>query len=103
MNTTTYACSKYPHPDDYSDSTISRIQRKVTTIKTRYPETVDAAKSVTLDAAPDLDAIETALDNLLAAMEDVDRLADDDNRPAVAAALSVERLAYAQYYATVED
>ena len=99
----TTACSKFPHPDDCENNIVSRIQRKVATIKARYPETVDTAKSAALDAAPDLDAIEDALDNLIAAMDDVDNLADDDNRPAVSAALSIERLAYAQYYATVED
>jgi hypothetical protein len=102
MNSTN-ACSKFPHPDDCENNIVSRIQRKVATIKSRYPEMIDTAKSRTLDAAPDLDAIEDALDNLLAAMDDVDRLADDDNRPAVAAAMSIERVAYAQYYATVED
>lgn len=42
-----------------------------------------------------------ALGNWQAAISDTDRLADDDNRPAVAAALSIERMAYAAFVATL--
>ena len=103
--TTTYTttCTKYPHPEDESNNIFSRIERKVNDIKRRYPEAVDTAKSRTLDAAPDLDAIEDALDNLIAAMDDVDHLIDTDNRPAVAAALEIEARAFQSFYATVED
>ena len=102
--TTTYTttCTKYPHPDDDRNNIFSRIERKVSDIKRRYPEAVDTAKSAALDAAPDLDAIEDALDNLIAAMDDVDHLIDTDNRPAVAAALKIKDMARAAYIATLE-
>ena len=102
--TTTYTttCTRYPHPDDDRNGIYDRIERKVNDIKRRYPEAVDTAKSAALDAAPDLDAIEDALDNLIAAMDDVDRLADDRS-PATAAALEIEARAFSAYYATVED
>ena len=102
--TTTYTttCTKYPHPEDESNNIFSRIERKVSDIKRRYPEAVDTAKSAALDAAPDLDAIEDALDNLIAAMDDVDHLIDTDNRPAVAAALKIKDMARAAYIATLE-
>lgn len=102
--TTTYTttCTKYPHPEDESNNIFSRIERKVNDIKRRYPEAVDTAKSAALDAAPDLDAIEDALDNLIAAMDDVDHLIDTDNRPAVAAALKIKDMARAAYIATLE-
>ena len=104
MDTPTYTtvCSKYPHPEDESNNIFSRIERKVNDIKRRYPEAVDTAKSAALDAAPDLDAIEDALDNLIAAMDYVDRLADDHS-PATAAALEIEARAFQSFYATVED
>ena len=104
MDTPTYTtvCSKYPHPEDESNNIFSRIERKVNDIKRRYPESVDTAKSAALDAAPDLDAIEDALDNLIAAMDDVDHLIDTDNRPAVAAALKIKDMARAAYIATLE-
>ena len=102
--TTTYTttCTKYPHPEDESNNIFSRIERKVSDIKRRFPEAVDTAKSAALDAAPDLDAIEDALDNLIAAMDDVDHLIDTDNRPAVAAALKIKDMARAAYIATLE-
>ena len=102
--TTTYTttCTKYPHPEDESNNIFSRIERKVNDIKRRYPEAVDTAKSAALDAAPDLGAIEDALDNLIAAMDYVDRLADDRS-PATAAALEIEARAFQSFYATVED
>ena len=102
--TTTYTttCTKYPHPEDESNNIFSRIERKVSDIKRRYPEAVDTAKSAALDAAPDLGAIEDALDNLIAAMDYVDRLADDRS-PATAAALEIEARAFQSFYATVED
>ena len=102
--TTTYTttCTKYPHPEDESNNIFSRIERKVNDIKRRYPEAVDTAKSAALDAAPDLDAIEDALDNLIAATDDVDHLIDTDNRPAVAAALKIKDMARAAYIATLE-
>lgn len=93
---------KYPHPDDCENGIYARIERKVNDIKRRYPEAVDTAKSAALDAAPDLDAIEDALDNLIAAMDDTDRLADDHS-PATAAALAIEARAFSAYYATIED
>ena len=102
--TTTYTttCTKYPHPEDESNNIFSRIERKVSDIKRRFPEAVDTAKSAALDAAPDLDAIEDALDNLIAVMDDVDHLIDTDNRPAVAAALKIKDMARAAYIATLE-
>ena len=102
--TTTYTttCTRYPHPDDDRNNIFDRIERKVSDIKRRYPEAVDTAKSAALDAAPDLDAIEDALDNLIAAMDEVDRLADDHS-PATAAALEIEARAFQSFYATVED
>ena len=102
--TTTYTttCTRYPHPEDESNNIFSRIERKVSDIKRRYPEAVDTAKSAALDAAPDLGAIEDALDNLIAAMDYVDRLADDRS-PATAAALEIEARAFQSFYATVED
>jgi 2-hydroxychromene-2-carboxylate isomerase len=93
---------KYPHPEEYSDSTLSRINRKVGDIKRRYPESIDTAKRAARDVAPDLDAIEDALDNLIRAMDDVDRLADEHS-PATAAALTIEAEAFSAYYATIED
>ena len=102
--TTTYTttCTRYPHPDDDRNNIFDRIERKVSDIKRRYPEAVDTAKSAALDAAPDLGAIEDALDNLIAAMDYVDRLADDRS-PATAAALEIEARAFQSFYATVED
>ena len=100
--TYTTTCTKYPHPDDDRNNIFDRIERKVNDIKRRYPEAVDTAKSAALDAAPDLGAIEDALDNLIAAMDYVDRLADDRS-PATAAALEIEARAFQSFYATVED
>ena len=100
--TTTVVCTRYPHPDECENNIFARIERKVTDIKRRYPEAVDTAKSAALDNAPDLDAIEDALDNLIAAMDDVDRLADDRS-PATAAAMEIEARAFQSFYATVED
>lgn len=98
----TWTSTKYPHPDDCENNIFARIERKVNDIKRRYPEAIDTAKSAALDAAPDLDAIEDALDNLIAAMDDTDRLADDRS-PATAAALEIEARAFQSFYATVED
>ena len=55
--------------------------------------------------ADDLDAIETntreALENLIAAINETNDVVDADNRPAVAAAMSIERMAYAAFVATL--
>jgi hypothetical protein len=97
---TTATTWKYPHPDDCESGTVPHIRKMVATIQRRHPDQISLAKSETLKNIYDLDAVETAIENLIAAMEDTDRMTDDGNRSAVAAALTIENLARAAFVAS---
>lgn len=81
MNST-YACSKYPHPDDYSrkvirDGQISRIRAMSAELKRLDPgAAVDAMRDFIIAHIDDLDAIETTLRQVLEGMDERDEQAE---------------------------
>jgi hypothetical protein len=77
MNTT-YACSKYPHPDDYSrkvirDNQVARIRAMSDELKRLDPGAgFDAMRDFVITHIDDLDAIETTLRQTLEGLDAAD-------------------------------
>jgi hypothetical protein len=82
MNTTTYACSKFPHPDDYSrkvirDNQVARIRAMSAELKRLDPgAAVDAMRDFVIAHIDDLDAIEITLRQTLEGLDAADEQAE---------------------------